>query len=189
MVHGGPSAPSSPELGLRPLRGSRSPAKGAGRRRRGRGTGWRPHLVPAGDEGATRRRGVVAVAGARWRRAWTTEERRWGGGWLSCSIARSGVPFIGPGRQGGGRQVVMAAVVSFQVAAGYGGEAKRRRRQLREGKGGGGREASGPVRRRWPEGMGGHAGVRSRGSGGCSCSGKKKAKATFGSLRFLKRET
>jgi hypothetical protein len=33
---------------------------------------------------------------------------------------------------------------------------------------------------------GGHAGVRSRGGGGCSCSGKKKAKATFDSLRFLK---
>jgi hypothetical protein len=62
VVHGGPAAPSSPELGLRPLRGSRSPAKGAGR---GRGTGWRPHLAPVGDEEATRRRGVAVVVGAR----------------------------------------------------------------------------------------------------------------------------
>jgi hypothetical protein len=81
---------------------------------------------------------------------------------------------------------VMAAVVRFQVAAGYGGEAKRRRHRLREGKGGGGREASGPVRRKWPEGMGGHVSVRSRDGGGCSCSGKKKAKTAFGTLRFLK---
>jgi hypothetical protein len=65
VVHGGPTAPSSPELGLRPLRGSRSPAKGAGRRRRGRGTGWRPHLASAGDEEAARRREVAAVVGAR----------------------------------------------------------------------------------------------------------------------------
>jgi hypothetical protein len=34
-----------------------------------------------------------------------------------------------------------------------------------------------------------HAGVRSRGGGGGSCSGKKKAKAAFDSLHFLKRET
>jgi hypothetical protein len=34
-----------------------------------------------------------------------------------------------------------------------------------------------------------HAGVRSRGGGGGSCAGKKKAKAAFDSLRFLKRET
>jgi hypothetical protein len=65
VLHGGPSAPSSPKLGLRLLRGSRSPAKGAGRRRRCRGTGWRPHLAPAGDEEATGRRGVAAVVGAR----------------------------------------------------------------------------------------------------------------------------
>jgi hypothetical protein len=46
---------------------------------------------------------VVAVVGARRRRAWTVEERRWGGGWLPWSIARPGVPFIGPedGRGGG----------------------------------------------------------------------------------------
>jgi hypothetical protein len=31
------------------------------------------------------------------------EERRWGGGWLRWSMARSGVPFIGPeDRRGGG---------------------------------------------------------------------------------------
>jgi hypothetical protein len=54
VLHGGPSAPSSPELGLRPLRGSRC-----------RGTGWRPHLAPAGDEEATGQRGVAAVVGAR----------------------------------------------------------------------------------------------------------------------------
>jgi hypothetical protein len=40
---------------------------------------------------------VVTVVGARRRRAWTAEERRWGGGWLPWSIARLGVPFIGPG--------------------------------------------------------------------------------------------
>ncbi len=93
MVHGGPSETSSPELGLRPLRGSRSPAKGAGRRRRGRGTGWRPHLAPVGDEEEARRRGVVAVAGARRRRDWTAEERRWGGGGLPWSLASSEGPF------------------------------------------------------------------------------------------------
>jgi hypothetical protein len=41
---------ASLELGLRPLRSSRSPAKGAGRRRRGRGTVLWPHLAPTGDE-------------------------------------------------------------------------------------------------------------------------------------------
>jgi hypothetical protein len=56
---------ASPELGLRPLWGSRSPTKGAGRRRRGRGTVWWPHLAPTGDEEATQRRGVAAVVGAR----------------------------------------------------------------------------------------------------------------------------
>jgi hypothetical protein len=105
VVHGGPSTPSSPELGLRPLRGLRSSTKGARRRRRGRGTSWRPHLAPAGDEEATRWRGVVAVVGARRHRAWTTEERRWGGGWPPWSIARSGVPFIGPGDGRGGGAV------------------------------------------------------------------------------------
>jgi hypothetical protein len=66
VIHGGPSALSSPELGLRPLWGLRSPANGARRQWRGWGTGWRPHLAPAGDEEATRRRGVAAVVGARW---------------------------------------------------------------------------------------------------------------------------
>jgi hypothetical protein len=44
----------------------------------------------------------VAVI-ARWRRAWSAEERRWGGAWLRWSMARSGVPFIGleVGRGGG----------------------------------------------------------------------------------------
>jgi hypothetical protein len=45
---------ASLELSLRPLRGSRSPAMGVGRRRRGRGTIWRPHLAPAGDEEVAR---------------------------------------------------------------------------------------------------------------------------------------
>jgi hypothetical protein len=45
---------ASPVLGLWPLRGSRSSAKGAGRRRRGRGTGWQPHLAPVGNEEAAR---------------------------------------------------------------------------------------------------------------------------------------
>jgi hypothetical protein len=72
--------------------------------------------------------------------------------------------------------------------------------QLRRG----GKEEAAPIegveRRRRPRGVrscakevagghGGHAGVRSRGSGGCNCSGKKKVKAAFGSVRFLKRET
>jgi hypothetical protein len=39
--------------------------KGAGRQRRGRGTGWWPHLAPVGDEEVARRRGVAAVVGAR----------------------------------------------------------------------------------------------------------------------------
>jgi hypothetical protein len=48
---------------------------------------------------------VAAAFGAHRRRAWTTEERRWGGGWLQWSIARSGVPFIGPGDGRGGGAV------------------------------------------------------------------------------------
>jgi hypothetical protein len=111
VVHGGPLAPSSPELGLRPLRGSRSPAKGAGRRRRGRGTGWRPHLAPAGDEEATRRRGVAAVVGAR--RVLPSERgvegMKMG---TSCGGGDRGVaPFYWV-REVAGR-VVMAAVVRF----------------------------------------------------------------------------
>jgi hypothetical protein len=69
-----------------------------------------------------------------------------GWGMAAVEYCEVGVPFIGPGRRGGGRPVVMAAVVRFQLAAGYGGEAKRRRHRLREGKGGGDREASGLVR-------------------------------------------
>jgi hypothetical protein len=76
-----------------------------------------------------------------------------GWGMAVVEYCEVGVPFIGPGRRGGGRPVVMVTVVRFQLAAGYGGEAKRRRHRLREGKGGGDREASGPVRRGWPEGM------------------------------------
>jgi hypothetical protein len=46
---------------------------------------------------------------------------------------------------------------------------KRRQRRLREGKGGGGRETSGPMRRRWQEA---HGGARSgRPSGGVRVSG------------------
>jgi hypothetical protein len=101
---------------------------------------------------------------------------------VGCPFYRAGEAGRWPAGSDGGGGV-------FQLVAGYGGEAKRRRRRLREGKGGGDREASGPVQRGWPEGMGGHVGVRSRGGGGCSCSGKKEAKAAFGSLRFLKRGT
>jgi hypothetical protein len=65
-------------------------------------------------------------------------------------------PFIGSGRWGGGRPGSDGGggVLSrwWPVTK---GEAKRRRRQLREGKGGGGRETSGPMRRRWPEAHGG----------------------------------
>jgi hypothetical protein len=45
----------------------------------------------------------MVLVGAHRCRAWSKEERRWGGGWLRCSMARSGVPFIGPedGRGGG----------------------------------------------------------------------------------------
>jgi hypothetical protein len=43
---------ASPKLGLRPLWGSRSPAKGAGTQWRGQGTIWRPHLALVGDEDA-----------------------------------------------------------------------------------------------------------------------------------------
>jgi hypothetical protein len=54
-------------------------------------------------EWARRRGQIAAVVGARRRRAWSTEEKRWGGGWLRWSMARSEVPFIGPedGRGGG----------------------------------------------------------------------------------------
>jgi hypothetical protein len=65
-------------------------------------------------------------------------------------------PFIGSGRQGGGQPGSDgdggALSRWWSVTE---GEAKRRRHLLREGKGGGGRETSGPVRRRWPEALGG----------------------------------
>jgi hypothetical protein len=57
---------ASPELGLRPLRGSTSPAKGAGMWRRGQGTIWRPHLELAGGEEAARWRGVAVAGAQRW---------------------------------------------------------------------------------------------------------------------------
>jgi hypothetical protein len=160
VVHGGPSAPSSPELCLRPLRGSRSPAKGSGRWRRGRGTGWRPHLAPAGDEEAARRRGVVAVVGARRRRAWTAEERIWGEGWLPWSIARPRVPFIGPlmgGEavrcgEGNGRRW-SAPLMAFTPSV-SGGE-RRGRRPVQKGK----RMRSSGTRFRAEEVPGGHGGT------------------------------
>jgi hypothetical protein len=60
----------------------------------GRATEW------AGQRGQT----AVAVEAHR-RRAWSVEERRWGGGWLWWSVARSGVPFIGPEDGRGGSAV------------------------------------------------------------------------------------
>jgi hypothetical protein len=174
---------------FRPLRGSRSPAKGAGRRRRGRGTGWWPHLAPVGDEEAARRRGVVAVAGARRHRDWTAEERRWGGGMAAVEYCEVRGPFyrareVGrwpAGSDGGGGAFSSGGRLrrrgEEEVAPIEGGERRRRPRGIRS-------RAEEVAR-----GHGGHVGVRSRGSDGCSCSGKKKAKAAFGSLRFLKRET
>jgi hypothetical protein len=100
VVHGGPPAPSSPELGLRPLRGSRSPAKGAGRRRRGRGTGSQPHLAPASHEEASRRRGVAAVVGARRARPSERGEEGMKMG-MSCGGGGRGVaPFYRVGEAG-----------------------------------------------------------------------------------------
>ena len=64
-----------------------------------------------------------------------------------------------------------------EVAPIEGGERRRRLRGVRSRE----EEVAG-----W---HGGHVGVQSREGGGCSCSGKKKAKAAFGTLRFLKRET
>jgi hypothetical protein len=64
-------------------------------------------------------------------------------------------PFIGSGKQGGGRSGSDGGGVALSrwwpVTE---GEAKRRRRRLREGKRGGGRVTSGPMRRR-PEVHGG----------------------------------
>jgi hypothetical protein len=66
-------------------------------------------------------------------------------------------PFIGSGRQGGGRpgsDGVSGALSRWWLVTER--EAKRRRRQLRERKGGGGgQETSGLVRRRWPKAHGG----------------------------------
>jgi hypothetical protein len=66
-------------------------------------------------------------------------------------------PFIGSGRRGDGRP---GSDGGGGALSGWWpvmeGEVKRRQRQLREGKqGGGGRETSGLVRRRWPEAHGG----------------------------------
>jgi hypothetical protein len=91
---------ASPELGLQPLRGSRSPANGAGRQQRGWGTIWRPHLAPTGDEEVARRRGVAMVVGAR--RAWLSkrgEEGMMMG--TSCGGGGQGVvPFYRVGEAG-----------------------------------------------------------------------------------------
>jgi hypothetical protein len=91
-----------PELGLRPLRGSRSPAKGAVRRRRGRGTVWWPHLAPTGGEDAARQRGVAAAGAQRWGHAREAERGRRGAGegWHGSGIL--GVAFIGAGEDTGG---------------------------------------------------------------------------------------
>jgi hypothetical protein len=64
--------------------------------------------------------------------------------------------FIGLGRRGGGRlgsDGDGGALSRWWPVTE--GETKRRWRQLRERKGGGGRAASGPVRRRWPKAHGG----------------------------------
>jgi hypothetical protein len=93
---------ASPELGLRPLRGSRSLAKGAGRRWRGRGTLWWPHLAPTGDEEATRRRGVAEAGARRW--GHNREARRGRGageGWHGSVILE--VLYIGRGDEVRGR--------------------------------------------------------------------------------------
>jgi hypothetical protein len=124
---------ASLELGLRPLRGSRSPAKGAGRRQWGRGTIWRPHLAPTGDLEAAGRRGVATVVGARW--AWPSERGEEGmmmG--TSCGGGGRGVaPFYRVGEAGrwpagcdGGGGVLSRW---WPVTE---GEAKRRRRRPRD---------------------------------------------------------
>jgi hypothetical protein len=71
---------ASPEFGLRLLRGSRSPTKGAGRRRSSRGTVWRPHLAPAGGEEAVRRRAVAAAEAQQWGHARKAGRGRGGAG-------------------------------------------------------------------------------------------------------------
>jgi hypothetical protein len=55
-----------------------------------------------------------------------------------------------------------------------GGEAKRRQCRLREGKGGGDREASGPVRRVWPEGMGGTSALGRETAVGTAARGRRR---------------
>jgi hypothetical protein len=45
---------------------------------------------------------------------------------------------------------------------------------LREGKGGGGQEASGPVRRRWPEGMGGTSAFGREAAVGAAARGRRR---------------
>jgi hypothetical protein len=65
-------------------------------------------------------------------------------------------PFIGSGRRGGGR---LGSDGSGGALSRWWpvmeGETNRRQRWLREGKGGGGRVTSDPVRRRWSEAQGG----------------------------------
>jgi hypothetical protein len=100
---------ASPELSLRSLRGSRSPAKGAGRQGRGQGTIWWPHLAPVGGEEATRRRGVAA-AGARWWGRSREAGRGRGGareaGILGLLYIGQGDEVKGQGRKSGGRRWV-----------------------------------------------------------------------------------
>jgi hypothetical protein len=62
-----------------------------------------PRFGSGATEWAGRQGRTAAVVGAQRRMAWSVEERRWGEGWLRWSMARSGVPFIGPeDRRGGG---------------------------------------------------------------------------------------
>jgi hypothetical protein len=110
-VHHGPTPLLRSEL-LRPLWGTRSQAKGAGRRRRGRGTGWWPHLAPAGDEEAARRRGVAAVVGGRRAQPSKRGEEGMMMGTSCGGGGRGVVPFYRVGEVAG--RVVMAVVVCFQ---------------------------------------------------------------------------
>jgi hypothetical protein len=106
---------ASPELGLGPLWGSRSPAKGVGRRGRGWGNIWQPHLAPTGGDEVARRRGVTAARARRWGCARGAGRGRGGAGegWHGSGILRvlyigQGDEVRGRGRKSGGRRWVFS---------------------------------------------------------------------------------
>jgi hypothetical protein len=115
----------------------RSPAKGAGRQRRGRGTVWWPHLAPAGGEEATRWRGVAAAGAWRWGCAREAGRGRGGAGegWMVRGSLGSYYRLWGGYWRGGRREEGVPSTAVVQELMGRRGREPTRRTFPREGRG------------------------------------------------------